>query len=154
MGFTTPNLPAGRLESFLEQPLMERIKMMALKWVDYGYGVPRMIHVIYIAKLVLFYAVGGIAIATVTSDLPAFWHVSAVVEPADRVPEGDPVDRAAGTHRPRRVMGSARRQDEADDWWATDSGRGPTRSGCGRGGGFRSPRAIGAHGSTSRCTWR
>jgi hypothetical protein len=63
-------------EEFLTRPLMERIRVMALKWVDYGYGVPRMIHVLYIAKLVVFYAIGGIAIATVTSGLPAFWHVS------------------------------------------------------------------------------
>ena len=76
MGFTTPNLPAVDFESFLEQPLMERIKTFTLKWVDYGYGVPRMVHLIYIAKLVGFYAVGGIAIATSTSHLPAFWHVS------------------------------------------------------------------------------
>jgi len=76
MGFTTPNLPAVDFETFLDQPLMERIKTLALKWVDHGYGVPRLVHLIYIAKLVLFYAVGGIAVATVTSHLPAFWHVS------------------------------------------------------------------------------
>ena len=76
MGFTTPNLPAVDFESFLEQPLMERIKTLTLKWVDYGYGVPRMVHLLYIAKLVLFYAMGGIVIATATSHLPAFWHVS------------------------------------------------------------------------------
>jgi hypothetical protein len=76
MGFTTPNLPAVDFETFLEQPLMERIKTLALKWVDHGYGVPRLVHLIYIVKLVLFYAVGGIVIATATSHLPAFWHVS------------------------------------------------------------------------------
>jgi hypothetical protein len=76
MGFTTPNLPAVDFETFLEQPLMERIKTLAVKWVDHGYGVPRLVHLIYIVKLVLFYAVGGIVIATATSHLPAFWHVS------------------------------------------------------------------------------
>jgi Transmembrane protein of unknown function (DUF3556) len=35
-----------------------------------------MIHLLYIVKLVLLYALGGIVIATVTSGLPAFWHVS------------------------------------------------------------------------------
>ena len=35
-----------------------------------------MVHAIYIVKLVLFYALGGIVVATVTSGLPAFWHVS------------------------------------------------------------------------------
>src|ERR1700739_2690033 len=77
MGFTTPNLPQVDPEKFLAQPLMERIKILNLKWVDHGYGVPRVVHIMYIAKLVLFYALGGIVIATATSNLPAFWHVSA-----------------------------------------------------------------------------
>jgi hypothetical protein len=62
MRFTNPNLPAVEPESFLR--------------LDYGFGAPRMIHVLYIAKLVFFYALGGIAIATVTSGLPALRHVS------------------------------------------------------------------------------
>ena len=45
-------------------------------WVDNGYGVPRMVHAIYIVKLVFFYVLGGIVVATVTSGLPAFWHVA------------------------------------------------------------------------------
>ena len=74
-----------------------------------------MVHAIYIVKLVFFYALGGIVVATVTSGLPAFWHVSRVVEPADRLPEGHPVDGAAGDHRRRRIVGPAGRQDQADD---------------------------------------
>jgi hypothetical protein len=76
MGFTTPIYPAVEPETFLRQPLMERIRILARKWAEYGYGVPRMVHVMYIAKLVFFYALGGIVIATVTSGLPAVWHVS------------------------------------------------------------------------------
>lgn len=76
MGFVKPTLPAVDYEEFLRMPLMERIRIMCLKWVDQGYGAPRMIHVLYIVKLVFFYAVGGVAIATATSHLPAFWHVS------------------------------------------------------------------------------
>ncbi|OBK78398.1 DUF3556 domain-containing protein [Mycobacterium sp. 1164985.4] len=76
MGFTTPNLPTVEPESFLQLPLMERIRLLTLKWVDHGYGVPRVVHTIYIAKLVFFYALGGVLVATLTSGLPAFWHVS------------------------------------------------------------------------------
>lgn len=76
MGFVTPTLPDVDLEDFLRQPLMERIRIMTTKWADHGLGVPRMIHVLYIVKLVFFYALGGVVIATVTSHLPAFWHVS------------------------------------------------------------------------------
>ena len=75
MGFVKPALPDIDHEVFLRAPLMERIRIMTLKWVDHGYGVPRMIHVLYIVKLVFLYALGGIVVATVTSGLPAFWHV-------------------------------------------------------------------------------
>ena len=76
MGFVRPTYPAVDPETFLRQPLMERIRILAIKWVDDGYGVPKMIHLLYIVKLMFFYALGGIVIATVTSGLPAFWHVS------------------------------------------------------------------------------
>ena len=76
MGFTKPNFPPVDPDTFLKKPLMERVKTLALNWVDNGYGAPRMVHTIYIVKLVLFYALGGIVVATVTSGLPAFWHVS------------------------------------------------------------------------------
>ena len=76
MGFVKPTVPDVDYEEFLRMPLMERIRIMCLKWVDQGYGAPRMIHVLYIVKLVFFYAIGVVAIATATSHLPAFWHVS------------------------------------------------------------------------------
>jgi hypothetical protein len=76
MGFTKPNFPSVEPETFLAKPLMERTKTLALNWVENGYGAPKMVHTIYIVKLVLLYAVGGVLIATLTSDLPAFWHVS------------------------------------------------------------------------------
>jgi len=76
MGFTEPNFPRVEPEAFLNAPFLERVKVLALNWVENGYGVPRMVHTIYIVKLVFFYALGGIVLATVTSDLPAFWHVS------------------------------------------------------------------------------
>src|SRR5258708_37206356 len=76
MGFTTPNLPKVDPEAFLAKPFLERVKTLALNWVDNGYGVPRMVHTIYIVKLVFCYVLGGIVVATVTSGVPAFWHVA------------------------------------------------------------------------------
>lgn len=76
MGFTTPNYPAVEPEEFLRKPLMERIRILTLNWAENGYGVPKMVHTIYLVKLVFLYALGGIVIATATSGLPAFWHVS------------------------------------------------------------------------------
>jgi len=76
MGFTTPDLPQVDPETFLQGPLMERMRVLALHWVEHGFGSPRMVHTIYIVKLVLLYVLGGVIIATATSNLPAFWHVS------------------------------------------------------------------------------
>ena len=55
---------------------MERMRFLARHWTDNGFGSPSMVHAIYIAKLVFFYALGGAFVATVTSGLPAFWHVA------------------------------------------------------------------------------
>ena len=114
MGFTKPDLPDVDPDTFMQKPLMERMRILATDWVDNGFGSPRMVHTIYIAKLVLFYALGGILVATLTSGLPVL-SCFAVVEPADRLPEGRSVDGPARTDRRRRIVGPAGRQDQADD---------------------------------------
>src|SRR5260370_24605022 len=75
MGFTKPDLPDVVPDTFMQKPLMERMRILASDWVDNGFGAPRMAHTIYIAKLVFFYALGGILVATLTSGL-ATLHVS------------------------------------------------------------------------------
>ncbi|MEZ0050300.1 hypothetical protein ABIA30_001290 [Mycobacterium sp. MAA66] len=75
MGFTAPDLPDVDPDEFLSKPLMERIRILNLDWAEQGFGAPRMVHCIYILKLFVFYAIGGISVATATSGLPAFWHV-------------------------------------------------------------------------------
>src|ERR1700749_5113043 len=76
MGFTQPDFAAVDPDTFLQKPLMERMRILAIDWGEKGFGSPKMIHTIYIAKLILFFAIGGITVATATSGLPAFWHVS------------------------------------------------------------------------------
>jgi hypothetical protein len=76
MGFTKPHLPDVEPDDFLHKPLMERMRILATEWAENGFGAPRMVHTIYIVKLVLFFALGGIVVATATSRLPAFWHVT------------------------------------------------------------------------------
>ncbi len=76
MGFTKPDLPAVDPDTFLQKPLMERMRILAIDWAERGFGSPKMIHTIYIVKLVVFFAIGGITVATATSGLPAFWHVT------------------------------------------------------------------------------
>ncbi|MFE3446076.1 DUF3556 domain-containing protein [Nocardia sp. NPDC059180] len=75
MGFTTPDLPAVDPTEFLRKPLMERMRILGLDWAENGFGSPKMVHCVYIAKLIVLYAIGGITLATATSGLPAFWHV-------------------------------------------------------------------------------
>lgn len=75
MGFATPDLPDVDPDEFLRKPLMERIHILNLDWAEQGFGAPRMVHCIYLFKLVVFYAIGGVSIAAATSRLPAFWHV-------------------------------------------------------------------------------
>jgi len=53
MGFTTPNLPKVDPEAFLAKPFLERVKTLALNWVDNGYGVPRMVQAMRCAGEVL-----------------------------------------------------------------------------------------------------
>src|ERR1700730_17548336 len=75
MGFAKPDLPDVDPDTFMHKPLMERMRILATDWVDNGFGSPRMVHTIYIAKLVFLYALGGVLVATLTSGLP-FLHVS------------------------------------------------------------------------------
>jgi hypothetical protein len=75
MGFTSPTFPPVDPETFLRLPLMERMKVLALHWVENGFGAPRMVHTIYLLKLVFFYALGGVLVATLTSGLSP-WHVA------------------------------------------------------------------------------
>src|ERR1700751_1210442 len=75
MGFTQPDFAAVDPDTFLQKPLMERMRILAIDWAEKGFGSPKMIHTIYIVKLIL-YAILGITVATATSGLPAFWHVA------------------------------------------------------------------------------
>jgi transmembrane protein DUF3556 len=77
MAFLTGNFPPVDPATFMEKPYRERIKTLATHWVDYGFGSPKVIMVMYLFKLVFFYALGGILVGTLTSHLnplhPAAW---------------------------------------------------------------------------------
>jgi hypothetical protein len=77
MGFMTGNFPAVEPAEFMQQPYRERLKKLSRHWVDYGFGSPKVIALIYLVKLVVFFAIGGILVATLTSHLnplhPAAW---------------------------------------------------------------------------------
>ena len=64
MGFKTGNLPPVDPATFHERPFFARIRILATQWAEYGFGTPKMVHVIYIVKLVALYVVGGLFVAT------------------------------------------------------------------------------------------
>ncbi|MBF6356486.1 DUF3556 domain-containing protein [Nocardia higoensis] len=77
MGFTTAELPPVDPGEFLKKPLTERMRILALHWVDYGFGSARMIQLIYVLKVALISVLTGVALATWTSGVGPFWDVSA-----------------------------------------------------------------------------
>ncbi|MEV0085402.1 DUF3556 domain-containing protein [Saccharopolyspora sp. NPDC050642] len=75
MGFKTGDFPPVDLETFLDKPLRERLKALALHWVQFGFGSPKMIPATYVVKLVFLHVLAGTAVATWTSGVGPFWDV-------------------------------------------------------------------------------
>ena len=76
MGFKTGDFPPVDQETFLEKPLQERMKTLALHWVEYGFGSPKMIPTTYVVKVLLLYVLAGTALVTWTSGAGPFWNVA------------------------------------------------------------------------------
>jgi Transmembrane protein of unknown function (DUF3556) len=75
MGLITADFPPIEPDRLYDMPYLERIKVLSRHWVEHGFGAPKITHVIYIAKLIIFYAGGGFLIASTTSGLSPF-HAS------------------------------------------------------------------------------
>lgn len=76
MGFTKGTFPPVDPDTFLDKPLFERVRTLALHWVDYGFGSPKVIHTTYIVKLVVLYLGVGLSLATWTSGVGPVWDVA------------------------------------------------------------------------------
>jgi hypothetical protein len=76
MPFLTPDVPSVDPAEFLARPRQERIRFLATFWTEYGFGTPKMVHTIYIVKLLGLYIVGGVALATLTSDVGGMFDIS------------------------------------------------------------------------------
>jgi hypothetical protein len=76
MGFKTGDFPPVDPETYLDRPFLERVRIAATHWVEYGFGTPKLVHAIYIVKLLCFYILGGVLVATSTSDVGPFWDVA------------------------------------------------------------------------------
>ncbi|MEU5846181.1 DUF3556 domain-containing protein [Saccharopolyspora shandongensis] len=75
MGFKTGDFPPVDLDTFLDRPLRERLKALALHWVQSGFGSPKMIPATYVVKLLFLHVLAGTALATWTSGVGPFWDV-------------------------------------------------------------------------------
>lgn len=85
MGFKTGNFPEVDPATFLDLPFRDRLRAMSTHWVDYGFGTPKMVHTIYILKLLVLYLGAGLSIATFTSgynvlDVGAWWNAPIVYQ--------------------------------------------------------------------------
>jgi Transmembrane protein of unknown function (DUF3556) len=76
MGFKTGDFPPVDPETYLDRPFLERVRIAATHWVEYGFGTPKMVHAIYVVKLLFLYILGGVLVATSTSDVGPFWDVA------------------------------------------------------------------------------
>jgi hypothetical protein len=76
MGFKNADFPPVDPDTFLDKPLMERMKALSLHWVEYGFGTPKMIHTIYLVKMILLWFLVGGSIASWTSDVGPVWDVA------------------------------------------------------------------------------
>ena len=83
MGLLTGDFPPVDPPTFMEKPYRERLKTLAQHWVEYGFGAPKITAVIYVAKVLILYVVGGVLVATLTSHLnplhPSVWFDEPIV---------------------------------------------------------------------------
>ena len=63
MGFKEGNFPPVDPATFMDKPFLERLRDMSTHWVDYGFGTPKMVHTVYIMKLLFLYLAAGTAVA-------------------------------------------------------------------------------------------
>lgn len=69
MGFLKPNPLPVEPEVFASMPHRTRVRTLAGDWVENGFGVQKVVHLVYILKVGLIYAVGGVLIVSLTSNV-------------------------------------------------------------------------------------
>jgi hypothetical protein len=76
MGFLNPTVPDVDPQEFLQRPVLDRIQYLSRFWADNGFGTPRVIHMIYLVKLAVFFTFGGFLVISLTTDVGSIWHVT------------------------------------------------------------------------------
>ncbi|MFL6089617.1 MAG: DUF3556 domain-containing protein [Aeromicrobium sp.] len=84
MGFINPTPQPVEPAEFIQLPLMERVRILSQHWAVDGFGTPRMLHVVYVLKMLGLYFAVGLAITAGTSEYvqftdPKTWFDNVVV---------------------------------------------------------------------------
>ncbi|WP_203336750.1 DUF3556 domain-containing protein [Nocardioides limicola] len=84
MGFISPSPQPVEPSEFLQLPLRERIRLLAVHWVEDGFGTPRVLHIVYVLKMLgLYFGVGLWITAMTTAGVeftdPSTWFDNIVV---------------------------------------------------------------------------
>lgn len=69
MGFINPSPQPVEPATFLALPLRDRLRILSAHWVEDGFGTPRVLHVVYVIKMLGLYFGVGIWIAAATSGI-------------------------------------------------------------------------------------
>jgi len=83
-GLINPSPQPVPPEEFVTYPLQDRVRILAANWVEDGFGTPRMLHIVYILKMLgLYFAVGlwitSMTTAGVEFTDPSTWFDNIVV---------------------------------------------------------------------------
>ncbi|WP_028655473.1 DUF3556 domain-containing protein [Nocardioides sp. J54] len=84
MGFINPSSPPMEPAEFFALPFLERVRVLTTNWVLDGFGTPRVLHVVYILKMLGLYFALGLAITSLTTEYvhltdPGTWFDNIVV---------------------------------------------------------------------------
>lgn len=87
MAFLQADIPPVDPAKFESIPTMERMKLLAQHWVEYGFGAPKIMHSLYLVKGLFFFVAGWLIIGLSTPGLPlldlsAWWNELIVYQKA------------------------------------------------------------------------
>lgn len=84
MGFKTADMPPVDPAEFGSLPFMQRMRLLAVHWAEYGFGGPKMLNMLYVYKLIFYAVVGVLLVGLTTPGLGGFgqftsWWVEPIV---------------------------------------------------------------------------
>lgn len=72
MGLKTADMPPVDPAEFGSLPFMDRMKLLAIHWCEYGFGGPKQLHLLYVFKLIFFIGGGILVVGLTTPGLGGF----------------------------------------------------------------------------------